>query len=66
MEHSKGESFYEFLGIETRPLYHVVLQFYQYELIQKVLEATGMEICNVEERLGTDYNGTKAKVYCPH
>ena len=67
-EHSKGESVSEFLGIYIKTLDNGGFQFCQTGLIQKVLEATGMEHCNgfptptkVEAPLGTYTNGSEAK-----
>ena len=67
-EHSKGESVYQFLGIDIKTLDDGGFQFCQTGLIRKVLEATGMEYCNgfptptkVEEPRGTDANGYEAK-----
>ena len=60
-EHSKVESVSEFLGIDIKTLDNGGFQFCQTGLINKVLEATGMEHCNglptptkVEAPLGTD------------
>ena len=60
----------EFLGIDIKTLDDVGVQFYQTGLNHKDLEATGMEHCNgfptptkVEAPLGTDANGSKAKIY---
>ena len=60
-EHSKGESVFEFLGIDIKTLDNGGFQFCQTGLIRKVLEATGLEHCNglptptkVEAPLGTD------------
>ena len=67
-EHSKGESVSEFLCIDIKTLDDGLFQFCQTVLIHKVLEATGMEHCNmfstptkVEVPLGTDANGSEAK-----
>ena len=72
-EHSKGESVSEFLGIDIKTLDNVGSQFCKTGLIRKVLEATGMEHCNglttptkVEEPLGTDVNGSEAKIDWPN
>ena len=66
-EQSKGESVSELLGIDIKTLDNGGFQFCQTRLIQKVLEATGMEDCNglptptkVEAPLGTDVNGSEA------
>ena len=55
----------EFLGIDINTLDDGGFQIFQTGLICKVLEATGMEHCNVlptttkvEEPLGTDVNGS--------
>ena len=60
-EHSKGESVYDFMGIDTNTLGDGGFHFCQTGLIRKVLEATWMEHCNgfstptkVEAPLGTD------------
>ena len=67
-EHSKGESVSEFWWIDIKTLNDGGFQFYQSGSTHKVLEAAGMEHCNglptttkVEEPLGTDDNGHKAK-----
>ena len=67
-EHSKGESVSEFLGVDIKTLDNGGFHFFQIGLIRKVLEATGMEHCNVlttsnkvEAPLGTDANGSEAK-----
>ena len=59
-----------FLGIDIKTLDDSVFQFYQNVLIQKLLEATGMEHCNgstkptkVEAPLGTDKNSSEANIY---
>ena len=58
----------EFLGIDIKTLDNGGFQFFQSELIHKVLEATGMEDCNglptptkFVAPLGTDANGFEAK-----
>ena len=67
LEHSKGESVYQFLFVDIKTLYDGVSQFKQIRLILKVLEATGMEYFNglltptkVEAPLGTYANGYEA------
>ena len=72
-EHSKGESVSEFLGIDIKTLDNGGFQFCQTGLIRKVLEATGMEDCyglptptKVEAPLGTDVNGSEAKIDWPN
>ena len=67
-EHSKGESVSDFLGIYIKKLDDGGFQFCQTKLILKVLEVTGIEHSTglpkptkVEESLGTDANGSKAK-----
>ena len=59
----------EFLGVDIKTLDDGIFQFNQTVLIHKVLEATRIEHCNglptttkVEEHLGTDVNGSKAKI----
>ena len=61
---------YEFLGTDIKTLDNGGFQFYQTGLIHKVLEATGMEHCNVlptstkvEAPLVTDENGYDANKY---
>ena len=63
----------KFLGIDIKTLDDVGFQFYQTELIHKVLEATGMDHYNgfptptkVESPLGTDVNGSEAKKDWPN
>ena len=63
----------EFLGIDIKTLDDGSFQFCQTELIHKVLEATGMEHCNgfptstnVDAPLGTDVNGSEAKIDWPN
>ena len=63
----------EFLVIDIKTLDDGRFQFCQNGLIRKVLEATGMEHCNgfptptkVEAPLGTDVNGSEAKIDCPY
>ena len=70
---SKGESVSEFLGIDIKTLDNGGFQFCQTGLIQKVLEATGMEDCNglptttkVEAPIGIDVNGSEAKIDWPN
>ena len=46
LEHSKVDSVFEFLGINIKTLDDSGFQFYQTELINKVLEDTGMLDCN--------------------
>ena len=72
-EHSKGESVSKFLGIDINKLDDGGFQFCQTGLIRKVLEATGMENSNglptatkVYAPLGTDINGSDAKIYWPN
>ena len=72
-EHSKVESVSDFLGIDIKTFYCGEFQFYQTGLIRKVLEYTGMEHCNgfptptkVGAPLGTDDNGSEAKIDCPN
>ena len=69
-EKSKLKSVYEFLGIDTKTLDDGIFQFFQTELICKVLEATGMGHCNgfptptkVEAPLRTEANGSEDKIY---
>ena len=64
---------YEFLGIDIKTLYDGGFQFYQAILIRKGLESTCMEYFNefttptkVHAPLGTDANGSKAKIYWPN
>ena len=71
--HSKGESVSEFLGIDIKIFDNGGFQFCQTGLIRKVLEATGMKDCNglptptkVEAPVGTDVNGSEAKIYWPN
>ena len=45
-EHSKGESVFEFLGIDIKTLDDYGFNFYQTGLIHKLSESTGMEHCN--------------------
>ena len=45
-EYSKGESVYEFLGIDIKKLDDGGFQLCQNRLIRKVLETTWMENCN--------------------
>ena len=72
-EKSKLESVYEFLGIDTKTLDDGVFQFFQTELICKVLEATGMGHCNgfptptkAEATLGKYEKVFEADRYCPN
>ena len=64
---------YEFLGIDIKILNYSGFQFHKTGLIHNVLEATGMDHCNgfptptkVEAHIGTDYNGSEAKIDCPN
>ena len=72
-EHTKGESVPEFLGIDIKTLNNGGFQFFQTELIRKVLEATGMEYCiglptptKVEAPLGIDVNVSEANIDWPN
>ena len=63
-EHSKGDSVYEFLGIDINKLDDGGFQFCQTILIRKVLESRGINNFNlfttptkVEAPLGKGYNG---------
>ena len=63
----------ELLGIDIKPQDDGGFQFCQTGSIRKVLEATGMEHCNwlptptnVEAPLGTDANGSEAKIDFPN
>ena len=61
------------MGIDIKTVDYGGFQFCQTGLIRKVLEATDMENCNglptptkVEAPLGTDANGSKAKIDWPN
>ena len=63
----------EFLGIDIKTLDDGGFQFCQTGFIRKVLEATGMDHCNVlptptkvEAPLGTDNNCSESNIYWPN